>query len=153
MMGHELTHAFDDQGKSASYSHRSLSSGTSSNLAPTSPPSSGREYDKEGNLRPWWQNSSVSAFQQRAQCMMEQYSSYLVNGEHVNGKQTLGENIADNGGLKAAYNVSHLLPSLTSDFCTTTPTSLACILREQQWGKKITWLCLGFHCVRKKRED
>ncbi|XP_075871089.1 endothelin-converting enzyme 2b isoform X3 [Nelusetta ayraudi] len=77
VMGHELTHAFDDQG---------------------------REYDKEGNLRPWWQNSSVTAFQQRAQCMVEQYSSYLVNGEHVNGKQTLGENIADNGGLKAAYH-------------------------------------------------
>lgn len=68
--------------------------------------SSGREYDKEGNLRPWWQNSSVEAFRQRTECMMDQYSRYLVNGEHVNGKQTLGENIADNGGLKAAYHVS-----------------------------------------------
>uniref|UniRef100_A0A4W6F171 endothelin-converting enzyme 1 n=1 Tax=Lates calcarifer TaxID=8187 RepID=A0A4W6F171_LATCA len=77
VMGHELTHAFDDQG---------------------------REYDKEGNLRPWWQNSSVEAFRQRTECMMDQYSRYTVNGEHVNGKQTLGENIADNGGLKAAYH-------------------------------------------------
>uniref|UniRef100_A0A803TEQ1 endothelin-converting enzyme 1 n=1 Tax=Anolis carolinensis TaxID=28377 RepID=A0A803TEQ1_ANOCA len=77
VMGHELTHAFDDQG---------------------------REYDKEGNLRPWWQNSSLEAFKNRTECMTEQYSKYLVNGEHVNGKQTLGENIADNGGLKAAYN-------------------------------------------------
>uniref|UniRef100_A0A8C9XZ20 endothelin-converting enzyme 1 n=1 Tax=Sander lucioperca TaxID=283035 RepID=A0A8C9XZ20_SANLU len=77
VMGHELTHAFDDQG---------------------------REYDKEGNLRPWWQNSSVEAFRQRTECMTDQYSRYTVNGEHVNGKQTLGENIADNGGLKAAYN-------------------------------------------------
>nr|XP_046246021.1 endothelin-converting enzyme 2b isoform X3 [Scatophagus argus] len=77
VMGHELTHAFDDQG---------------------------REYDKEGNLRPWWQNSSVDAFRQRTECMVDQYSRYLVNGEHVNGKQTLGENIADNGGLKAAYH-------------------------------------------------
>uniref|UniRef100_A0A8C4DAJ9 endothelin-converting enzyme 1 n=1 Tax=Dicentrarchus labrax TaxID=13489 RepID=A0A8C4DAJ9_DICLA len=77
VMGHELTHAFDDQG---------------------------REYDKEGNLRPWWQNSSVEAFRQRTECMVDQYSRYLVNGEHVNGKQTLGENIADNGGLKAAYH-------------------------------------------------
>ncbi|XP_053246692.1 endothelin-converting enzyme 2 isoform X4 [Podarcis raffonei] len=78
VMGHELTHAFDDQG---------------------------REYDKEGNLRPWWQNSSLEAFKNRTACMTEQYNKYLVNGEHVNGKQTLGENIADNGGLKAAYNV------------------------------------------------
>ncbi|CAM5174101.1 unnamed protein product [Natator depressus] len=77
VMGHELTHAFDDQG---------------------------REYDKEGNLRPWWQNSSLEAFKNRTECMMEQYSKYMVNGEHVNGKQTLGENIADNGGLKTAYN-------------------------------------------------
>ncbi len=68
--------------------------------------SSGREYDKEGNLRPWWQNSSVEAFRQRTECMVDQYSHYLVNGEHINGKQTLGENIADNGGLKAAYHVS-----------------------------------------------
>ncbi|XP_032081412.1 endothelin-converting enzyme 2 isoform X1 [Thamnophis elegans] len=77
VMGHELTHAFDDQG---------------------------REYDREGNLRPWWQNSSLEAFKNRTECMEEQYSKYLVNGEHVNGKQTLGENIADHGGLKAAYN-------------------------------------------------
>ncbi|XP_066475738.1 endothelin-converting enzyme 2 [Tiliqua scincoides] len=77
VMGHELTHAFDDQG---------------------------REYDKEGNLRPWWQNSSLEAFKNRTECMMEQYSKYIVNKEHINGRQTLGENIADNGGLKAAYN-------------------------------------------------
>lgn len=77
VMGHELTHAFDDQG---------------------------REYDKEGNLRPWWQNSSLEAFRQRTECMVDQYSRYTINGEHVNGKQTLGENIADNGGLKAAYH-------------------------------------------------
>lgn len=73
---------------------------------------SGREYDKEGNLRPWWQNSSVEAFRVRTECMMEQYSRYTVNGEHVNGKQTLGENIADNGGLKAAYHVSVHVPEV-----------------------------------------
>ncbi|CAJ0916670.1 unnamed protein product [Ranitomeya imitator] len=76
VMGHELTHAFDDQG---------------------------REYDKNGNLRPWWKNSSVEAFKKQTECVTEQYSSYKVNGEAVNGKHTLGENIADNGGLKAAY--------------------------------------------------
>ncbi|XP_072210430.1 endothelin-converting enzyme 1 isoform X3 [Excalfactoria chinensis] len=76
VVGHELTHAFDDQG---------------------------REYDKDGNLRPWWKNSSVEAFKRQTACMVEQYSNYTINGEAVNGKHTLGENIADNGGLKAAY--------------------------------------------------
>lgn len=66
----------------------------------------GREYDKEGNLRPWWQNSSLEAFKNRTACMTEQYGHYTVHSEKVNGRQTLGENIADNGGLKAAYNVS-----------------------------------------------
>ncbi|XP_060614861.2 endothelin-converting enzyme 1 isoform X1 [Anolis sagrei] len=76
VVGHELTHAFDDQG---------------------------REYDKEGNLRPWWKNSSAEAFKHQTECMVAQYGNYSVNGEAVNGKHTLGENIADNGGLKAAY--------------------------------------------------
>nr|XP_033777399.1 endothelin-converting enzyme 1 isoform X2 [Geotrypetes seraphini] len=76
VMGHELTHAFDDQG---------------------------REYDKNGNLRSWWKNSSIEAFNNQTACITEQYNNYSINGEPVNGKQTLGENIADNGGLKAAY--------------------------------------------------
>lgn len=70
----------------------------------------GREYDKEGNLRPWWQNSSLEAFKNRTACMTEQYGRYTVHREKVNGRQTLGENIADNGGLKAAYNVSATVP-------------------------------------------
>lgn len=70
----------------------------------------GREYDKDGNLRPWWKNSSVEAFKQQTECMVQQYSNYSVNGEPVNGRHTLGENIADNGGLKAAYRVCLLRP-------------------------------------------
>lgn len=77
VMGHELTHGFDDQG---------------------------REYDKMGVLRPWWNQTSVDNFKQRAQCMMDQYSKYSASGENLKGKQTLGENIADNGGLKSAYH-------------------------------------------------
>nr|XP_022340096.1 endothelin-converting enzyme homolog isoform X2 [Crassostrea virginica] len=77
VMGHELTHGFDDQG---------------------------REFDKYGNLHPWWNNQSIINFQSRAQCITDQYSQYKLGDNHVKGKQTLGENIADNGGLKAAYH-------------------------------------------------
>ncbi|KAL3861160.1 hypothetical protein ACJMK2_007225 [Sinanodonta woodiana] len=77
VMGHELTHGFDDQG---------------------------REYDKFGNMRQWWNNASIEKFNDRAQCIIDQYSQYKLNGENIKGKQTLGENIADNGGLKAAYH-------------------------------------------------
>lgn len=71
----------------------------------------GREYDKDGNLRPWWKNSSVEAFKRQTECMVQQYGNYSVNGEPVNGRHTLGENIADNGGLKAAYRVRGPLPT------------------------------------------
>lgn len=76
VVGHEITHAFDDQGGN---------------------------YDKYGNLVTWWQNASVVAFAERTRCMKDQYGSYVVGNERVNGLLTLGENIADNGGLKAAY--------------------------------------------------
>lgn len=77
VMGHELTHAFDDQG---------------------------REYNAQGNLHQWWNNKTIERFKERANCFVNQYNKYEINGKHLNGKQTLGENIADNGGLKAAYN-------------------------------------------------
>ncbi|XP_063542862.1 endothelin-converting enzyme homolog isoform X1 [Cydia strobilella] len=77
VMGHELTHAFDDQG---------------------------REYDRFGNLNQWWNNATINRFKKRAKCIQEQYSSYSMEGQHLNGKQTLGENIADNGGLKASFH-------------------------------------------------
>ncbi|XP_015172376.1 PREDICTED: endothelin-converting enzyme 1 isoform X2 [Polistes dominula] len=77
VMGHELTHAFDDQG---------------------------REYDLHGNLNRWWNNDTIERFNNRTECFVEQYNMYEVQGRHVNGRQTLGENIADNGGLKAAYH-------------------------------------------------
>ncbi|XP_012171205.2 endothelin-converting enzyme homolog isoform X2 [Bombus terrestris] len=77
VMGHELTHAFDDQG---------------------------REYDLHGNLHQWWNNATIERFKNRTECFVEQYSNFEIHGRHVNGRQTLGENIADNGGLKAAYH-------------------------------------------------
>uniref|UniRef100_A0A182MER4 Uncharacterized protein n=1 Tax=Anopheles culicifacies TaxID=139723 RepID=A0A182MER4_9DIPT len=77
VMGHELTHAFDDQG---------------------------REYDKYGNLHQWWNNQTIERFKNQTECFNKQYSAYRINGKVINGKQTMGENIADNGGLKAAFH-------------------------------------------------
>ncbi|KAI4454811.1 zinc metalloprotease family m13 neprilysin-related [Holotrichia oblita] len=77
VMGHELTHGFDDQG---------------------------REFDKDGNLHQWWNNNTIDLFKNRTECFTKQYSKYQINGKNLNGNQTLGENIADNGGLKAAYH-------------------------------------------------
>eukprot|EP00455_Lapot_gusevi_P043614 TRINITY_DN532_c0_g1_i3.p2 TRINITY_DN532_c0_g1~~TRINITY_DN532_c0_g1_i3.p2 ORF type:complete len:286 (+),score=139.83 TRINITY_DN532_c0_g1_i3:32-859(+) len=78
VMGHELSHGFDDQG---------------------------RLYDGHGKLTNWWANSTSQAFQQRAQCLIDQYSNFeILPGVHVNGALTLGENIADNGGIKTAFN-------------------------------------------------
>ena len=76
VMGHELSHAFDDQG---------------------------RQYDADGNMRNWWKNNTLEAYKEKIKCIEQEYGNFTVNGEHINGLQTLGENIADNGGLKAAF--------------------------------------------------
>ncbi|EDO41501.1 predicted protein [Nematostella vectensis] len=76
VMGHELTHGFD---------------------------SKGRLFDKNGNLESWWKNQSVEAFEEHVSCMVEQYSNFTVADVKVDGKQTLDENIADNGGLRLAF--------------------------------------------------
>jgi endothelin-converting enzyme len=79
--GHELTHGFDNHG-----SH----------------------FDEHGVLRDWWDNTTTANFDKRTQCFVKQYEKFTVpglDGEqlHVNGKLTLGENIADAGGLTASY--------------------------------------------------
>ncbi len=78
VIGHEITHGFDDKG---------------------------RQFDKDGNLKQWWNNATIQAFRQRTQCIIDQYSSYKLDdvGLNVNGRMTQGENIADNGGLKQSY--------------------------------------------------
>ncbi|XP_076756749.1 M13 family metallopeptidase neprilysin 3 isoform X2 [Xylocopa sonorina] len=88
VMGHELTHAFDDQG---------------------------REYDLNGNLNRWWNNATIDRFKNRTECFVEQYNNFEIHGRHVNGRQTLGENIADNGGLKAAYHAYISAPKIYRD--------------------------------------
>ena len=77
VIGHELTHGFDDQG---------------------------RLFDPVGNLKDWWTPEDAKAFEQRAQCLVDEYSSFVaVDDVHLNGKLTLGENTADNGGLRIAH--------------------------------------------------
>ena len=79
--GHELSHAFD---------------------------STGRHYDQNGNYTDWWTNKTVAGFQDHAECFVDQYHKFTVPGPddkplHVNGRLTLGENIADAGGVTAAF--------------------------------------------------
>jgi endothelin-converting enzyme/putative endopeptidase len=77
IIGHELTHGFDDEG---------------------------RQFDAKGNLEDWWTEADGKAFQQKADCLVNEYSSFVVGGGvHLNGKLTLGENTADNGGTRLAY--------------------------------------------------
>jgi putative endopeptidase len=76
VVGHELTHGFDDQG---------------------------RKFDGKGSLRNWWTEGDAKAYEERASCIADQYSEYVVAGDtHLNGKLTLGENTADNGGVRLA---------------------------------------------------
>ncbi|XP_023378101.1 phosphate-regulating neutral endopeptidase [Pteropus vampyrus] len=78
IVGHEFTHGFDNNG---------------------------RKYDKDGNLDPWWSVDSEEKFKEKTKCMVNQYSNYYWRkaGLNVKGKRTLGENIADNGGLREAF--------------------------------------------------
>lgn len=72
-IGHEITHGFDDEG---------------------------RQYDAAGNLAEWWTNEDAAKFQKRAKVMVKQFNAYEpLPGLHINGKASLGENIADYGGL------------------------------------------------------
>jgi len=77
VIGHEMTHGFDDEG---------------------------RQFDGDGNMKDWWTKADADEFTRRAQMLVDQYSAYNPVGNlHVNGKVTLGENIADFGGLTIAY--------------------------------------------------
>jgi endothelin-converting enzyme/putative endopeptidase len=76
VIGHELTHGFDDQG---------------------------RQFDAQGNLNDWWTPADAKAFEQRASCFVDEYAAFTaIDDVKLNGKLTLGENTADNGGVRIA---------------------------------------------------
>jgi endothelin-converting enzyme/putative endopeptidase len=77
IIGHELTHAFDDEG---------------------------RQFDAKGNLEDWWTPQDAKQFEHRVACVVNEYNGFIATDDvHVNGKLTLGENVADLGGLKLAW--------------------------------------------------
>lgn len=77
VIGHEMTHGFDDQG---------------------------RQFDKDGNLKDWWTAEDAKRFEERAQVMVNFFDSIQVlPGLNANGSLTLGENIADHGGLQVSF--------------------------------------------------
>jgi endothelin-converting enzyme/putative endopeptidase len=77
VIGHELTHGFDDQG---------------------------RQFAANGNLDDWWTEADAAEFEKRAACVVDQYGAYTaVDDVKLNGKLTLGENVADNGGVRIAH--------------------------------------------------
>ncbi|RHX98805.1 hypothetical protein DYB36_014152, partial [Aphanomyces astaci] len=86
-IGHEISHGFDYQS---------------------------RNYDGDGNLNPWWSNATSTAFETKAQCFIDQYDKFVVKSEftdavlgNVDGHLSLGETIADNGGLKTSFRAYH----------------------------------------------
>jgi predicted metalloendopeptidase len=84
-VGHELTHAFDDAGS---------------------------QFDADGNLASWWEPETRRRFEARTRCVVDQYSAYeALPGVKINGQLTLGENIADHGGLKLAFRAYRALRS------------------------------------------
>ncbi|PAV56797.1 hypothetical protein WR25_05053 [Diploscapter pachys] len=98
-IGHEITHGFDDLGS---------------------------QYDESGNLRRWWHHETLATFEKKKQCFIAQYGNKIepTTGKKIDGKNTIGENIADAGGLRIAYQAYNMklereaeiksLPGLTS---------------------------------------
>ncbi len=77
VIGHEMTHGFDDQGK---------------------------QYDKDGNLNNWWTEEDTKKFEAKTKVLVDQFNKFELIGEKVNGELTLGENIADLGGITLAHS-------------------------------------------------
>ena len=113
VIGHEMTHGFDDQGA---------------------------QYDKDGNLRQWWSDEDTKRFTERIQVMREFHDSIeVLPGLHANGSLTLGENMADHGGLMVAFqafkNATAEKPLPVIDGFT--PEQRFCLAYANVWGQNI----------------
>jgi endothelin-converting enzyme/putative endopeptidase len=82
VIGHEISHGFDDQGA---------------------------QFDAQGRLQNWWTDADLKKFQERGQCVVKQFEGYFIEpGVHHNGKLVLGESIGDLAGAKIAYRAFHI---------------------------------------------
>lgn len=132
MLGHELTHGFDN---------------------------SGRHFDSVGNLRQWWTNETISEYTDKTQCFIDHYNTYYYSeiDDSIDGEQTLGENIADNGGLREAvvgyerWKARHGRELLLPGFTKFTHEQLLFLSFAHMWCESYTaaslkWMLDDSHC-------
>ncbi|KZC06063.1 PREDICTED: neprilysin-2 [Dufourea novaeangliae] len=132
VLGHELTHGFDN---------------------------SGRHYDSNGNVRQWWTNETISEYTEKTQCFIEHYNSYYYEevDDYIDGERTLGENIADNGGLREAviayerWKARHGQEPLLPGFTHLTHEQLVFLGFAHVWceaytQKALKWMLDDSHC-------
>jgi putative endopeptidase len=108
-IGHEITHGFDDEG---------------------------RQFDAKGNMNPWWTVQDSVQFTQRADRLVKQFDGYVIGEKHVRGKATLGENIADLGGVRLGYEAFKKTPQYKQN------VSLNGLTPDQRYflGYALSWL-------------
>lgn len=111
VIGHEITHGFDDQG---------------------------RKYDKEGNLNEWWTADDASRFDERAQVLVNQFDEFVVlDTLHADGELTLGENIADLGGLNISYQAYKNASNETESIDGFTPDQRFFLAYAHLWANNV----------------
>jgi putative endopeptidase len=113
VVGHEMTHGFDDKG---------------------------RKFNSEGNMIDWWTESDGKEYEKRVDVMVDQANSFQVHGQSVQGKLTCGENIADLGGLRLAYRALKAQPGFDTAPLIDgyTPTERFFLAWAQCWRQNVT---------------
>ncbi|XP_076683481.1 M13 family metallopeptidase neprilysin 5 [Andrena cerasifolii] len=132
VLGHELTHGFDN---------------------------SGRHYDSNGNVRQWWTNETIFEYTEKTECFIEHYNTYyeVEVDDYIDGERTLGENIADNGGLREAviayerWKARHGQEPLLPGFTHLTHEQLVFLGFAHLWcesytPKALKWILEDSHC-------